>query len=107
MGVDSVVSSTALIADIIELEVDWACLNNMLSHRVGNIRIKEISIDRRASVVGKKIADLHLPAGTIIISLIRDNQAIIPDGQTNIVAGDSVVVLSHAEASISLADYFR
>ena len=50
LGVDSVVSSTALIADIIELEVDWSCLNNMLSQRVGSIRMKEIRVGRHAGV---------------------------------------------------------
>jgi len=35
LGVDSVVSSTALIADIIELEVDWAWLGNMLKNQGG------------------------------------------------------------------------
>jgi len=107
LGVDSVVSSTALIADIIELEVDWACLNDMLSHRVGNVRIKEIHVDRHARSAGQKITDLQLPEGTIIISIIRDNQVIIPDGQTNILAGDNVVVLTHADNIVSLSGCFQ
>jgi trk system potassium uptake protein TrkA len=107
LGVDSVVSSTALIADIIELEVDWACLNNMFARHVGNVRIKEIHVDRHARSVGKKIVDLRLPDGTIIISLIRDNQVIIPDGQMNILAGDNVVTLTHADNLASLSGYFQ
>ena len=39
LGVDSVVSSTALIADIIELEVEWACLHNIHSQHVGDVQI--------------------------------------------------------------------
>lgn len=106
LGVDSVVSSTALIADIIELEVDWACLNNMLAHRVGNVRIKEMHVDRHSRSAGKKITDLKLPVGTIIISLIRDNRVIIPDGQTDIQAGDDVIILAHSENLIALSAYF-
>lgn len=107
LGVDSVVSSTALIADIIEMEVDWAGLNNMLSHRVGNIRIKEIHVDRHARSVGKKIADLKLPEGTVIISLIRENQVIIPDGQTSIQTGDNIVALTHVDNVVSLPGFFQ
>ena len=107
LGVDSVVSSTALIADIIELEVDWACINNMLSRRVGNVRIKEIHIDRHARAAGKKISDLQLPEGTIIISLIRDNRVIIPDGKTELLAGDDLVIITHADNIVSLTKYFQ
>jgi trk system potassium uptake protein TrkA len=106
LGVDSVVSSTALITDIIELEVDWACLNNMLSHRVGNIRIKEIQVDRHARSAGKKIVDLKLPEETIIISIIRENHLIIPDGQAKIQTGDNVVVITHADNIAALSNYF-
>lgn len=106
LGVDSVVSSTALITDIIELEVDWACLNDMLSHRVGNVRIKEIKIDRHSHASGKKIAELRLPEETIIISVIRENHLIIPDGQSIIQTGDNVVVLTHADRVSSLSDFF-
>ena len=107
LGVDSVVSSTALIADIIELEVDWACLGSMLSHRIGNVRIKEMRVDRHAQSVGKKISDLHLPEGTIIISMIRDNKIIIPDGQTDIQTGDNIIALAHADNVLALSDYFQ
>ncbi len=107
LGVDSVVSSTALIADIIELEVDWSCLNNLLSHRVGNVRIKELHIGRRSSVVGKKISELSLPEGSIIISLIRSDRAVIPDGQTKIETSDNIIVMTHADLTASLAEYFK
>lgn len=107
LGVDSVVSSTALIADLIELEVDWACLNKMLSQRAGNVRIKEIYIDRHSRSVGKKIVELKLPEGTIIISVVRDNQVIIPDGQTMIKDSDIIVALTHSDKVTSLPKYFQ
>lgn len=107
LGVDSVVSSTALIADIIELEVDWASLDKILSRRAGHVRIKEIYIDRNADSVGRRIADLNLPEGTIIISLIRENQVIIPDGQTRIRANDDVVAVTRLENADNLPVFFK
>lgn len=107
LGVDSVVSSTALIADLIELEIDWACVNKMLSQRAGNVRIKEIYIDRHNRSVGKRIVELKLPEGTIIISVVRDNQVIIPDGQTMIMNGDIVVLLTHADKVTTLPKTFQ
>lgn len=106
LGVDSVVSSTAHIADIIEQEVDWASVNRVLSHKVGDVRVKDmlVTIDSRAA--GMLIADLDLPKGTILISIIRNNDAFIPNGQTQILAGDSVIALSKEENMKYLDDYF-
>jgi trk system potassium uptake protein TrkA len=107
LGVDSVVSSTAHIADIIEQEVDWASVNRVLSHKVGDVRVKDIPVTAGSNAAGKRIADLDLPKGTILISIIRDNDAFIPDGQTQILAGDSVIALSKEENMKSLDDYFQ
>ncbi len=107
LGVDSVVSSTDLIADIIELEVDWASLNKMLARSVGNVRISEIHVSRFARAAGKRITDLKLPEGTIIILMIRENAIIIPDGNTVITPGDDIVAIARADRAASLSDFFR
>lgn len=107
LGVDSVVSSTALIADIIELEVDWSCLNNMLSQPAGSIRLKEIRVGRHAGVIGKTIAQLSLPAGTMIVALIRDKHLIVPDGQTAIQGGDYMVAIIQSEKTDSIIRQFE
>ncbi len=96
-GVDSVVSSTAHIADIIEHEVDWACINNMLSKKVGDVRIKDMAVAANSQAAGKTVAELILPKGTILISIIRDDNAIIPNGQTQIMTGDNIIVLTNSE----------
>jgi trk system potassium uptake protein len=103
LGVDSVVSSTALIANIIELEVDWSCLNDLLSSHVSDVRIKEYHVNQNAHAAGKMISDLKLPEGTIIIAVIRDSRVIIPDGQTIIQTGDSIIAVTHADSSQSLS----
>lgn len=106
MGVDSVVSSTGYIAEIIEHEIDWASINRILSHKVGNVRIKDISVAAGSDAAGKRIADLALPAGTILISIIRENGAFIPNGNTQILADDSVIAMTKEENMAALSEYF-
>lgn len=106
LGVDSVVSSTAYIADIIEQEVDWASINRILSHKVGDVRIKDMPVADGSHAAGKRIADLALPKGTILVSIIRDSNAIIPNGNTQILAGDSVIAMSKEENMAALSEYF-
>ena len=106
LGVDSTVSSTAHIADIIEQEVDWAGINRMLAERVGDVRIREFAVAETSLSVGKKVEALSMPKGTILISVVRDKEAIIPNGQTQIMSGDIVVALTNEGNMPLVASYF-
>jgi len=106
LGVDSVVSSTAHIASIIGHEVDWASINQMLKQKVGDVRVKDMPVSQTSLAAGKTVANLDLPKGTILISVIRDKDAFIPDGQTQILAGDNVIALSRDDNMIKLTEYF-
>ncbi|MHB1315989.1 MAG: potassium channel family protein [Christensenellales bacterium] len=106
LGVDSVVSSTAHIAEVIEQEVDWVGVNRILSQKVGDVRIKEFSVTEGSVAAGKKIMELDLPRGTILISIIRENNAFIPNGQTQILTKDLVIALTNEDTMKKLADYF-
>ena len=106
LGVDSVVSSTAHIASIIGHEVDWAGINQMLAQKVGDVRIKDLPVSQSSPAAGKVVSNLNLPKDTILISVIREKEAFIPDGQTQILAGDSVIALSREENMKGLTDYF-
>jgi trk system potassium uptake protein TrkA len=107
LGVDSVVSSTALIAEILELEIDWTCINEMLFVRAGQVRIKEIAVSSNSAADGRQIADIALPEGTILISIVRNGEVIIPNGQTQLMAGDHVITLTHADSLDVLNRVFK
>ncbi len=106
LGVDSVVSSTAHIAGIIGHEVDWAGINQMLAHKVGDVRIKDMQVSESSAAAGRTVANLALPKGTVLICVIREKNAFIPDGQTQILGGDSVIAISHEDNMAKLTDYF-
>lgn len=105
LGVDSVVSSTAYIADIIEHEVDWEGINLMLSQKVGNLRIHEFQVTGQSKAAGKLVMDLKLPAGVILVSLIRDKEATVPNGQTQILAGDTIIAMGSEDSIATLRGY--
>ena len=107
LGVDSVVSSTAYIADIIEHEVDWARINRMLSQKVGNLRIQEFQMSTHTHAAGKQVYQLNLPIGVILVSLIRDKKAIVPNGQTQVQAGDTIIAMGNEESIGQLRAYLE
>ena len=47
--------------------------------------------------IGPVIADLRLPAGSVIILITRDNDIVVPKGSTPLQGWDRVTVLAHAK----------
>ncbi len=106
LGVDSVVSSTAYIADLIEHEVDWEGINRMLSQKIDGLRIHEYRAGEHTRAVGRQIRDLGLPAGVILVSLIRGGEVLVPNGQTVILDEDTVIAMGSEENLALLSRYF-
>lgn len=106
LGVDSVVSSTAYIADMISQEVDWTGVNQTLAKKVGDVRIRDLLVGKTSIANGKNLADLTLPGGTILITVVRNQEAFIPNGQTRIQEGDRVIALSREADVRRLGAYF-
>jgi len=57
------------------------------------------------SGLGPRIRDLRLPAGAVIVMIVRDDQVITPKGNTHLLGWDQVTVLAHArdEAAVRQA----
>ncbi len=106
LGVDSVVSSTAYIADIIEHEVDWEGINRMLSQKVGSLHIHEYQVTGQSKAAGKQVMDLSLPAGVVLICLISSKEVSVPNGQTKVLAGDTLIAMGSEETLALLDGYF-
>jgi len=49
--------------------------------------------------------DLKLPAGVILVSLIRDKEATVPSGQTQILAGDTIIAMGSEDSIATLRGY--
>lgn len=92
LGVDSVVSSTATIVDIMEKEVFLSGFRSLLT--IGDIAINEIQLQEGYHSINKKIKELNIPKDCIIISIIRDDKVIIPGGSTTLLLGDELIAVT-------------
>lgn len=106
-GVDSAVSSTAIIADMIEQEVDVdiSGIKTLMTVKNSRVSINEISIPDNSYVVNKAIKNLKIPDDCIIISIIRNDNVIIPNGYSAIEAGDTVIAISKNGNRNELKEY--
>lgn len=106
LGVDMAVSSTAIIADLIEQEVDFADVRTIMKLKKGRIVVSEINILPDTPIVNKPLKDLDIPKGCILISIIRDEEVIVPNGFTVLHSGDHVIAVTSGISQQELKDYF-
>ncbi len=94
MGVDSVVCATTAITNIIEQQAFVEEIGNIINIGEGRVQVAEVPIPGNASVVGKKLWEIDLPKEVIIGCILRADTTMVPRGDTRILAGDILVLLS-------------
>lgn len=94
IGIDYIVSPTLSAAtEISSLLYGHEILDFSILIKGGS-RLIELSPGETA---GKKIKDINLPAASLIISVIRENHAIVPKGNTQILENDILLILAESE----------
>lgn len=94
LGVDIVISSTDNIARLLEREVDTGAIKQLITLNHGHASISELELPGNYALDGEKLSDLKLPEMCNIVSITRDDQLIIPRGNTELKSGDKLLVIS-------------
>src|SRR5256884_8737208 len=93
LGISPTVCATSSILGLVEHEVPEHELVHLLELRKENLEIVEVQIDKSSPCVGKSVDRIALPAGSQLISVVRNGQAKIADGDTTLEAGDQVLAI--------------
>jgi trk system potassium uptake protein TrkA len=106
LGVDIPVSSTAVIADMIEQEVDYAGMKTLTSIRNNKIVVSEIPILKNSPVYNKRVMDIRMPKDCQLVSVIKNEEVLKPGEHLVLMEGDSVIVVSDSESKEELRNLF-
>jgi trk system potassium uptake protein TrkA len=93
LGIQPTVSATDLILRLIEHEVPSYGLVHLLDLRDERLEIIEVEVAPGSPAAGLAVADVPLPEGVLIISVLRDGSGFVPKGETLIQAGDEVLLV--------------
>ena len=93
LGIAQTVCATSNILGLVEHEVPEHDLVHLLELRKENLEIVEVQIDRNSPSAGKRVESLPLPDGARLISVMRDGQAEIAVGATELRPGDQVLAI--------------
>ena len=106
LGIDTTVSSTQIIFNLLEQQIEPGEIIPLGALKNGNIEVVAINVSDRSPVLGQTIQDLRLPGNALIISVVRDDNAMIPQKDTRFENGDSVIAMVVAEEEPRLRHIF-
>lgn len=67
---------------------------------LAGVRFVEVVVDERAEVAGRAVRDVRWPERTVLTSIRRDGEVIVPTGATDLLPGDELVVLTADGAAV-------
>ena len=82
LGIQPAVSATDLILRLIEHEVPSYGLVHLLDLPEERLEIIELVVSEGAPAAGAKVADLTMPEGSLVISVLRDGSGFVPKPDT-------------------------
>jgi trk system potassium uptake protein TrkA len=104
IGVDVAVDSTAIIAKIIEEEVSMEDLATLMTFKRGKLAIVRVDLASDSPCVNKKVMEIKLPENTVLVSIIRGEQVIVPRGDTPLKEKDDIIAITNVGQEQALLD---
>ncbi len=97
MGINAV-SSTTVISHLIEEETTVGEILTLHVLKHGQLALVEVDIpDKKCSSCGRRVSELGLPEGCVLVSIVRGDEVIVPSGEDIIQAGDSIIAVTDVE----------
>jgi len=93
LGIHPAVSATDLILRLIEHEVPEYGIVQLLALEEERLEIIELEVAEGSIVAGRRVQDVQLPDGSLIISVLRGGTGFVPKADSVIQPGDQVLLI--------------
>ncbi len=97
LGVDVPVNATTIIAKIIEEEVSFEDVINLMTFKRGKLALVRVDLTSDSPVIGRYVKDIKIPENSVLVSIVRGDSVIVPKGETVMEKGDDVIALTTIE----------
>jgi trk system potassium uptake protein TrkA len=104
--VDVALNQAEILASLIEEEMSLGDMMTLLKLRRGRYSLVEEKIPKGARALGMAIKDLPLPPNSVIATIIRHGQILIPRGTTEFEVGDEVLAIVDSQGAEEFASLF-
>lgn len=101
-GVDVAVSTPRLMTALVEEAVTVGELVRLFTFQQGQASMAEYTLGEGSPVVGRTVAQVRLPADTVLVAIVRGDRPIAPSPDDVLEAGDHLMFLSVPDAEAEL-----
>jgi trk system potassium uptake protein len=106
LGITPLVSATDLILRLIEHEVPEYGLVHLLDLPEQQLEIIEMLLPPGSRAAGRRVGDLEMPEGSLLISVLREGRGFVPGPATVLEAGDEILAVLDPSVEEDLTSYF-
>ncbi|RJQ52823.1 MAG: TrkA family potassium uptake protein [Actinobacteria bacterium] len=107
MGIEAI-SSTTVIARLIEEEATVGDIITLYTMSKGKLALVEVELPTdRCVVCNKKVSELGLPRDTVLVTVVRGEEVIVPKGDTMLKEGDSIIAVTSIDSEEALRRVLR
>lgn len=107
LGIDELISPESLAAREIRHLLKTNAASESIEFENGKITLLGLDIEEDAPAIGKtmaQLADMHEFGSYLVVAIKRDDETIIPKGDTTVKACDHLYVITHAEGMEQLLE---
>ncbi len=97
LGIDFVIHTERAAAEEIRDALRVPGSVNVETFAEDNIEVAEVVLKKDSPAAGKVVRDVALPKGSLIVGLVRENETIIPKGDTRLDVGDHIFLISERQ----------
>jgi trk system potassium uptake protein len=94
LGLDTIISPKHITASQILKYVRGSALKSLLKIPEGSVEILEFVVDENSKLINKPLKNLDINGDTIIATIVRKNEVVVPHGNDIIRKGDRIIVIT-------------
>jgi trk system potassium uptake protein TrkA len=102
-GVDVAVSTPRLLSALVEEAVTVGDLVRLLPFRHGKANLVELTLADDAALAGKRIGSISWPPDTSLVTVLRNDNVIVPAPDDSLEAGDELLFVATPDKEAELA----
>jgi trk system potassium uptake protein TrkA len=94
LGIDVPVSATELLMGLIEAELSGSDAVKGVAVKASGATLVDVALPDLSSLVGRRVADIPLPAGDLVVCIVRDGRPVVPQADVVIKPKDELIIYS-------------
>ncbi len=106
LGIQNTVSATTGMLNLIMHELPTHKFVHLLSLRREKLELVELEIEASSPFANTLVQDINLPDGVLLVAILRDGDALVARGHSEILPGDYVICLLPPDKETDLLEVF-